>query len=425
MRPKSRTSRVLVIDCQVAGISGDMLVAALIDLGANESRVLRAIDSIKKHLSGCTRLKSSIKSVKRNGFKAKRLLLDAKDSTQWRSGTILYRAIGECVEDIGLPPNAKEFSKKVTKLLVSAEARLHGENTKTVHLHEAGSVDTIADIIGSTVALHDLGIFEGVDVYATKLAVGGGTIRFSHGQVPSPAPAVMEIVQKTDLVISGGPIEDELTTPTGAAILASLARSSGSHYPSMKIESVGYGAGSKSFPGVPNLLRLVLGKSQEGFLVDEPYVLESNLDDVSGEVIGHSVERLLEEGARDVSVIPVQGKKGRPSQIIQVITNKSNLEMLATTLMIETGTIGVRFHPTQRYMMNRISESVEVVLGNVRGKVRIKMSRDRAGNLVRAKPEYEDLKRLSKRSGIPLRHVADAALKMVKGSTRIQSLGDS
>jgi len=399
----SDSRRILIVDCQVAGISGDMFLGALLDLGADVDKVVDAIKSLEAFVR-CRNLEVNIKDVMRRGFRAKKVDVIA-EKTPEMNGVELIGIIEKCAESLKLTDEAQRFALDTINTLLDAEAKLHGEKVNEVHLHEAGEIDTPAEIIGSAVALENLGLFDS-KVYSTPVAVGGGLFRFSHGAVSSPAPATLEILRSKIFPLRGGPVESELATPTGASILVNLVDEAIRFYPAIKPMKVGYGAGTKDFKEMPNVLRIVLGESVDSVLFkDEIVVLETNIDDVTGEIVGHVMDRLLLEGARDVSIIPIFTKKNRPGQILKVIADKGNVEHLSRLLIEETGSLGVRMYPCERRILSRESIPLEIVIEGLKERVRVKVARDRKGKVVQIKPEYDDLKKIADKTSKPLREI--------------------
>ena len=397
--------QAVIIDCQVAGISGDMFLGTLLDLGADVERVVNAIKTLEEFVK-CKNIEVEIRDVIRKGFRAKKIDVKA-DKTPELDGAELIGVVEKCAEKLRLTDRAKIFASDTIRTLIEAEAKLHGENISDVHLHEAGQIDTPAEIIGSAVALEDLGLLDS-KVYSTPVAVGGGIFRFSHGTVSSPAPATLEILRSKNFPFTGGPVQSELATPTGASILVNLVDEAIHFYPLIKPLRVGYGAGTKDFEEMPNILRIVLGEPfSYGLLKDEIVVLETNIDDVTGEVVGHVIDKLLVEGARDVSIIPIFTKKNRPGQILKVITDKENVEHLARLLIVETGSLGIRMYPCERRILLRESIPVEIVIDGLREDVMVKVSRDREGKIVQIKPEYDDVKKIAEKTSKPLREVTE------------------
>jgi len=409
--------KITIIDCQVAGISGDMFLGALLDLEADSKKVIAAIESLQDFIE-CGNLEVEIKDVTRRGFRAKKVDVKAEKMPEMKAAE-LVTVIDECAERLKLSDRAKRFALEAINTLLRSEARLHGEGFNKIHLHEVGQIDTPAEIIGSTVALEDLGIFNS-KVYSTPLAVGGGLFKFSHGTVSSPAPATLEILRSKNFPLIGGPIESELATPTGASMLVNLVDEVSRFYPAVEPLKVGYGAGTKDFKAIPNVLRIVLGEPIGYDLFrDEILVLETNLDDVTGETVGHVVNKLLLEGARDVSVIPMFTKKNRPGQILKVITDKENVERLSRMLIDETGSLGVRMYPCERRILAREVIPIEIDIDGLKEQVRVKVARDGKDNIVQLKPEYDDVKKIADKTSKPLRKVMKIverkARKILKG----------
>ena len=401
--------KILVIDCQASGVAGDMILGALIDLGANVDKITSAIKSLEKPEYGYQNIKIDIKEVMRGEFKATQIDVTS-ESAQRRHGNELISIVEKAAANIELSAKAKEFASKVIHTLVSVEADLHKTTFDDAHLHEVALVDTAAEILGVAVALDDLGLFES-KIYSTPLAVGGGTFSFSHGITSSPAPATLAILQSKNFPFHGGPIEVELATPTGVSILVNLVDEVTRFYPSIVPLKVGYGAGTKEFPEMPAVLRFTLGNPLDGGLVrDEIAVLETNIDDATGEILGYAIDKLLSEGAKDVSIIPMFTKKNRPGQIIKVIADQKDAQRLSKVLIDETGTLGVRVYYCERHIINREIYTVDLqVMGN-KETVRLKVAKDAKGEIIRIKPEYEDLKRLAEKTKKPLRELSELAV---------------
>ena len=402
--PESR--QILVIDCQTAGISGDMMLGALVDMGINEDRFIEAMNSVKKYIQGYKNLEVIVKDVQRKGFRAKKVEVRSREERSQMTVAELKTAVANAADELHLSERAKAFAQKTLDTLIQAEAKIHGETVDQVHLHETASADTIVDIVGAAFSLDELGLFSHTKIYSTPVAVGGGLFKFSHGTVSSPAPATIEILRSKTFPMIGGPVGFELTTTTGAAILTNTADAPVHFYPPIKPESVGYGAGTKDLKEMPNVLRLIVGQPLTyNLLRDEAFVLETNLDDVTGEVIGYVVDKLFQEGARDVSVVPMSTKNNRPGHIIRVITERDNVEKLSLTMMRETGTLGVRIHPCERLILNRTITPLEVEVDGVKETINVKVSTDSAGEVIQVKPEFQDVKRLAERTNRPFRTI--------------------
>ncbi len=399
--------RILVIDCQVAGISGDMFLGALIDLGANMAKISEAMKSVKDNLEGCTSLQMEAKSVIKKGICARKVDFKIEEDVSERSGSDIEKAVMKTCDGLDLSNEAKQFALNTVKTLILAERKVHGEKKGEIHLHELGSADTVADIIGVTVALDDLKLFLSTTVYSTPVAVGSGVAKFSHGTVPIPAPATLEILRSKEFPIINGAVAGELATPTGVSLLVNLVNKVMTSYPLMKPIAVGYGAGTKEFVEMANVLRITLGEPVSSELLsDRVYVLETNVDDVPGEVLGYVVDKVLKEGARDFSITPMFTKKNRPGQILQVIADEDKIERLSRILIEETGTLGVRFFPCQRYILARESHSVDMAIGRTKKRVSVKVATDKRGQVLQIKPEYEEMKMLAEESNRPLREIS-------------------
>ncbi|MEM2112405.1 MAG: nickel pincer cofactor biosynthesis protein LarC [Candidatus Bathyarchaeia archaeon] len=402
----SSNRRVAIVDCQIAGVSGDMIVGALLDLGANITKVVEAMKSVKGYMKGCGNVEVIITDVTRRGLHAKKVDVKAEEVPEI-TGVELIEATVNCIENLKLSDEAKRFASNSIHTLMNAEAKVHGKSVEKVHLHEAGSIDTPAEIIGAAVALEDLNLFN-AKVYSTPIAVGGGLFKFSHGIVSSPAPATIEILRSKGFPIFGGPIVSELATPTGASLLVNLVQEAVRFYPLMKPTAIGYGAGTKDFVEMPNVLRITLGEFLDYQLLrDEISVLETNIDDVTGEIIGHTVNRLLQEGAKDVSVIPMFTKKNRPGQILKIIADKTDVERLSRILIEETGTLGVRVYPCERHILSREFIRMDISVGNIEEPVNVKVAKDSKGEIIQIKPEYDDIKRIAEKTGKSLREITE------------------
>jgi uncharacterized protein (TIGR00299 family) protein len=307
-----------------------------------------------------------------------------------------------------LSDDARNFALRTVDTLFEAEMKVHGKvDVSEVELGELGSTDTVADIVGAAAALDDLHVFPSMAVYCTPVAVGGGLFKFSHGVFQSPGPVTLEILRGSGFPMIGGPVEAELATPTGASILVNIVNKEVSRlYPNFRPRATGYGAGRRDFVEVPNILRIAIGDQiDHGLLTDGVYVLETNLDDVSGEIIGFLMERLIGEGVRDVCVVPALMKKSRPGQILKVIVDEGEVERISRMIIDETGTLGVRSYPVKRFVLSREVEPVEVQIGNIVRNVRVKVARGSDGRILNLKPEYEDVRSISIEIGKPFREV--------------------
>lgn len=398
-------AKIAVIDSQVAGIAGDMLMSSLVDAGASKDKVIDAIFACQNFLKGSKITKASFEKAISHGFSAMRLKLACKDSVHERKGAEMYRALAACCDSLGLEQRAKVFALESLKTIISAEAKIHGEDFDSVHLHEASSIDTLADLAGCATALQDLKLFD-AKIFSTKVAVGGGVLRFSHGTVPNPASAILEIFRGRQFVLSGGPLEEELTTPTGAAMLVNLAQGSTDYYPSISPEKIGYGAGTKKFEGFANVVRVLIGTSSAVAAKDTVCVVETNVDDTSGEVIGNLVERLTEV-CKDVTVISGITKKSRPTYLIRIISDQAQLNSVLEILFSESGTLGARVQEVERFVLPRATLTVPVSINGSTFNVHVKVAKDSAGRITNVKPEFEDVKIIASRCQIPVKRAME------------------
>ena len=405
--------KILLIDCQASGVAGDMILGALIDLGANIDKITAAIKSLENPDYGYENIKIDVTQVMRGEFKATQIDVTSKGA-QKKHGKELIDIVEKAAGNLELSPKAKQFASKVIRTIVGVEADLHKTSFDDAHLHEVALVDTAAEILGVAVALDDLGLFD-AKICSTPVAVGGGTFKFSHGIVAAPAPATLAILQSKNFPFQGGPIEAELATPTGVSILVNLVEEVVRFYPAMTPLKVGYGAGTKEFAQMPAVLRITLGNSLDNGLVkDEIAVLETNIDDVTGEVLGYTLDKLLQEGAKDVSIIPMFTKKNRPGQIVKVIADQKDVPHLSRVLMDETGSLGVRVYYCERHIIARELYSVDLPIGGVKETIRVKVSKNSKGEIIRVKPEFEDLRRLAEKTKKPLREISDLAVSKIQ-----------
>jgi hypothetical protein len=369
-----------------------MALASLIDAGADIDEVVAGLEGLP-----VTGWHIEVAKTTRAGVAASQLRVDIdpeSDLTERTWGTI--RAIIE--QAPGMPERARTRAQAVFGRLAAAEGRLHGLPPEEVHFHEVGGLDAIVDVVGTCLALESLGVGS---VRSGPVALGTGTVRGSHGLLPNPAPAVVELL--VGAPVRGAAREEELTTPTGAALLAALAESFGP-LPSMKIRSSGYGAGSRDLDGRANVLQVVIGDLETEAPAEIPLhqdlvVLEANVDDVTGEVLAHTVGALMSAGALDAWLVPVVAKKGRPAHVISVLAEPGTVSRLATVLMQETGTLGFREHFVSRAALVRQSLEVEVSGERVRVK---------AGPY-QLKAEHDDCARAAAHLGLPLSEVARQA----------------
>ncbi len=372
-----------------SGISGDMTVGALLHLGVPLDGLQQEL--AKLPLSGY-RLSQSIRHL--SEIRATKFDVEVHEPLVERS----FRAIAEMLRESTLIPQVKEMSLRIFSTLAEAEGRVHGVAPGAVHFHEVGAVDSIVDIVGAAFGLYTLGVEK---VYASTLPMGKGFVPSRHGVLPIPAPATVELMKGLQVRLEDGAAE--MVTPTGAAIIAALAQQSA--IPQLQVFAVGYGAGGRTLPDRPNLLRVLLGTLVETAREEQLLVLETNIDDLNPEIYEHVMERLFAAGARDVCFLPLQMKKNRPGVMLWVLGDIVDKEKLSAIMFAETTTIGIRSYPVARVALPR--ESKEVVTPY--GAVRVKVSRTVDGRS-HAAPEYEDCKRLAREKNLPLKLIYEEAL---------------
>ena len=382
---------VLVIDPQIAGVSGDMILCSLVDLGADKNKIINGIKQSEKFFSNSSIKKIDFQKIQKHGIQAIQLILEVEEDVAERKGSEIKKAITDSIQNIGLSEKAKIFSESCIDTLISSESKIHGIPEDSVHLHEASSIDTFVDIVGITIALEDLELFD-EKIICLPISVGGGNVTFSHGTMSNPASAILEIFKNSNLIIKGNSANEELTTPTGACILLNLTNNSVEYYPSMKIVSIGYGAGKKDFETFSNVLKIVRG-SENNFDIDSVKILETNVDDVSGEILGNLIEKIMEKGAKDVSIYHGITKKGRPTNLVSVICSDENVEKIVDTLVLETGTLGIRISESNRFIVPRTIHTVSLTLNGKSFQVNYKKSSFKGKTDF--KIEFDDLKNVS------------------------------
>ncbi|HXW02017.1 MAG TPA: nickel pincer cofactor biosynthesis protein LarC [Candidatus Nitrosotenuis sp.] len=403
---------VLVIDPQIAGISGDMILSSLVHLGANKTKIIDGVNTSQNYLRGSKIKKIDFKKVNKHGIVATSIVLGLDEHHHNRKGTEIHNCISKTSNKIGLSEKAREFATNSILELIAAESKIHGVSKNSVHFHEAASIDTVIDIVGTAIALDDLGQFDD-EIITLPVAVGSGTVSFSHGIVSNPAGAILGIFAKSGILIHGSKVQDELTTPTGASMLVNLAEKCTEFYPMMKVKSIGYGAGQKNFEGFSNVLKLVQGQSTSSLESDSVAVLETNVDDVSGEVLAHVIDKVMSSGAKDVSVIPTITKKGRPSHIISVICDSDYVNQLLDVLVSETGTLGVRIRTSDRFIVPRQILTMKIRARNQDFTIRCKVAKS-GSTRKQFKVEYDDIKKVSEKLALPFKQTEELIKEQVK-----------
>ena len=322
-----------------------------------------------------------------------------------------YTEVVDIVDSMELPDAVRETAVGAFRLLGEAEASVHGTTLEEIHFHEVGADDAIADIVGAALLLEDLAVDR---IVTTPLAVGGGHCEMSHGTYPVPGPAVLEIAERADWPVRGGPIDAELLTPTGAASLGQIADGVDS-LPELSVETVGYGAGDATFENRPNVLRTTVGDDGGRLVRDSITVLETNLDDASPEVLGGLQETLKKAGARDISILPVTMKKSRPGHLLKVICKPEDAERVAHRLALETGTLGIREHGAgHRWTANRRIETVELSVDGEQFAVDVKIASTTDGDIYDISTEYDDAATVARQTGRPIAEIMRRAENAVE-----------
>ncbi len=384
--------KIAHFDC-FSGISGDMTLAALFDVGVPQEPVLAGIRSLGLPIE------IEVEKVRKGGFAATAVFVDApvEEEARYLPDVEAILARGE------LTPRQRELALSIFRRLAQAEATVHGMPIEKVHFHEVGALDSIADIAGAAIGLDLLGVER---FTSGAVPTGQGTVRCAHGLMPIPTPATAELLRGVPLRANA--VEAELTTPTGAAILTTVVQQ-WIEQPAMTIDRIGLGAGRKEFPDHPNVLRLFLGTAEDsavlGADVDQIWILETNLDDVPAEIVGYCQEQLFDAGALDVTTSALAMKKNRPGVLLTVLAPTDKVIQLETIVFRETGTFGIRRFPAQRHKLHRAQAEATTPWGPVQGKLGWLQ-----GEKPTFTPEYEACARLARTHGVPLREVYQQAL---------------
>ncbi|WP_134485101.1 nickel pincer cofactor biosynthesis protein LarC [Candidatus Nitrosocosmicus franklandus] len=410
-------TKIAVIDPQICGISGDMFLSSLVDCGANKDKIIKKIRLLEKQFPGATIHDIKFVQTETNGFRATAFLMELEENFSEMEAVEMLRIMTRCCETAELSQRGKRFVLESLNTLIRVESVIHNKQPKDLHLHESASIDTAVDLIGSAVALEDLNLFNDTVFYATRVSVGGGFTEFSHGKMPNPTNAVLEISKDLKIPIIGGPVSSEISTPTGVAILSGLKIRRMQFYPEMTVEKIGYGAGKKRFEKIPNILRICIGLDYKEDLISKDFVtvLETNIDDVSGEILGNLAERLSapELGVKDFSIVNGLTKKNRPVNILKVICSEQEEKNIARIIFEETGTLGIRRVINERYTLERYSLSVPIIVNGREFMVAVKISKDDQGNIIKVKPEYEDIKKIAIESELGYKKTLDLVNNLI------------
>ena len=382
--------KIAYLDCH-SGVSGDMFLGAMLDAGFSLATLKAGLAALP-----VTGYELVVETVHDKGVRGSRLTVIMAEQEQPPRRLADIAAI---LNTATLPAAVRKNALAIFQCLAEAEAVVHGTTLEEVHFHEVGAIDALVDITGAALAIKTLGIGQ---LYASPLPLSSGHVHTSHGLLPVPAPATLEILRRVAAPWKACPVEGELVTPTGAAILATMARF---ETPAIAIERVGYGFGRKLFPW-PNCLRLCIGSVHEYLNAEDQVdtdwvtVIESNIDNMSGELLGDLMEKLRGAGALDVSYTPIQMKKNRPAVMVSLICAVEDGDRLAQVVLRESSTLGVRIQQTQRLKAQRTQERINTALGTIVVKVKRLGSR-----IISASPEYEECRRIAMERNMPLEEV--------------------
>jgi len=384
----------IIIDPQGSGIAGNMLIGAFVDLGADANELKEIMEKSAYEFG---KVNVTFEKVSKHGIASTFChveMLEYKHS-------INFPEFIEKINNLDLDEKVKETSIKVFERIAKAESKVHGKTLETVHFHEVGASDAVADVIGSIYAYYSLGL-NNQKVIGLPIAVGGGRVKTAHGIIPVPAPAVVEILTGAKMI--GGPIDSELATPTGSAIYMEICDEIKEFIPQIKPKKVGYGAGRKDFDH-PNVLRVI--ESSDMSESDKIDVIETNIDHLTGEEIGYLFDKILSKGASDVSITPIIMKKNRQGSLLKVISRKEKREEIIDTIFKETGSLGIRIAPNMhRGIAKREFETKTFEINGNEYDVTFKIGYVN-GEIISKRPEYEDLKRIAEDSGLPLKKIEE------------------
>ncbi|MBE6485396.1 MAG: nickel pincer cofactor biosynthesis protein LarC [Methanosphaera stadtmanae] len=392
---------VVVIDPQVSGLSGNMFIGAFVDLGADKEKVKEVILNYVTEFGDIT---VDIEKKSKSGVMTTYANIQTQDNSVRHFIDIITKLdeiTRKKYSENETVINSIELSKKIFKTLADAESEVHGKSLEELHFHEVGCADAVADIVGASYAYHLLK-FDDEKVYSLPVATGNGSVNTQHGILPVPAPAVINILKNVPTL--GGNVNTELATPTGCAILVNITDEYTTSSPLLQNKSIGYGSGTKELK-ILNALRII--KSEDISEENKISILETNIDTLSGEILGNLYDTLLNEGARDVCITPTIMKKNRPGHIVKVIAKKEDSDHLVKILMEETGTLGVRILPH----VHRGVAIRENVIHNVKINDNIEQIRFKIGELdgkiIKCSAEYDDLKKLSEKTKIPIKDLKE------------------
>jgi uncharacterized protein (TIGR00299 family) protein len=383
---------IAYFDCY-SGISGDMILGALFDLGLDEKYLINQLKKVD--VSG---YKLKVKKIEKKHILGTDVLIELHGKQKKRD----FKEILELIDKSKLDKEIKEISKKIFSKIAFAEGKIHNINPEKIHFHEVGAVDSIIDIIGTVIVIKKMQLS---NIICSPLPLGNGFVECSHGKIPVPAPATLEILK--NIPAYSTKITNELVTPTGAAIISTLANQYGP-MPLLKIKKIGYGAGKTDLEH-PNFLRIILGETQSDFNYDVTTIIETNIDDMNPEIYGYLVEKLYDGGALDVFFTHIQMKKNRPGVKISVICKNVDVKEIANILFKESSTFGIRFYETKRLKLKIKKRKIQTKYGPISVKIGM------LGNKIHTiSPEYEDCRKIANKNNITLKEVYELAKKKIK-----------
>ena len=384
----------IIIDPQSSGISGNMIIGALVDLGADKNELEEVM---KKSAKIIGEINVIFDKINKKGIDATYCHVEMLD----KKSHVHYNELVAKINALNLDESIKKTSLNVFKRIAIAESKVHGQNLDEIHFHEVGASDAVADVVGSVWAYYSLNL-DKEKIIGLPISVGGGQVKTTHGILPVPAPAVLEILN--GLNFKGGPVSSELATPTGCAIYADLCDEINELIPLVKAKKTGYGAGSKDFDH-PNVLRII--QTEDENEDDKIDVIETNIDHLTGEEIGYLFDVIMDAGASDVSITPIIMKKNRQGSLLKVISKKSKRDEIVNLIFKETGSLGIRIAPNiHRGLAKREFIKKTYEIEGKEYEVTFKIGYVN-GEIISKRPEYEDLKRIAIDSGLSLRKVKE------------------
>ncbi|NPD89835.1 MAG: nickel pincer cofactor biosynthesis protein LarC [Asgard group archaeon] len=404
----NKLKQALLIDPRLAGCSGDMFLSTLLDLVENKEPLDNLVKIINSNLNTSFNYKFDKQTKK--GIKAGKIQIEIEKDIDFNNVIKIKEAFNAILQKLQSSDEANNLAKDIFQTLISAESKVHGKDEEKLHLHETASLDTIFDILG-TVLLLEANNFIGAPILGLPVNTGSGLITITHGKVTVPPPAVLRILEEKNYISFSDEIKGEMVTPTGAAILTNLVTKQITQLPPLKIEKIGYGAGTKDLPDRANVMKIIQIELEEDSKKHYLSMLETHLDDVSGEMLGGIMPILLENGALDVAYYPLIMKKSRPSWCLRVICEEQDASEIAYLMMKELGTLGVRENRFGRYELERSIVSKKFPIENQIVECRFK-ERMLDSKILGVKPEYEDLIKIRKITKLPLIELEKKLIEM-------------